>query len=179
MKLDLGGGVGARPEGFTRVDINGGEVIWDLAQAPYPWPDNSVEAIHCSHTLEHLWKKDAYVCLQESFRILQPGGVITIAVPDMDVGIDGHLTGDWSRQPHLDGRDLNLCLGGNFPADSPWRHKYLYCWESLAYMLEKTGFVGVVRHGHDDGPYQHLFGNPYNPDYRTSSLYVTAVKPRG
>jgi predicted SAM-dependent methyltransferase len=182
-KLDFGGGDGYRGlmrHGFLAVDVQRADIFHDMRQFPYPMADNSAALIHCSHTLEHLRKEDGRKCLQEFFRILKPGGILTLAVPDMDVFIDAHLSGDWSMHPPGLEKDLNRCAaGGQFPADDPRSHKYMYCWESLAYMLEKIGFIDIVRHGHNDGPHKHLFPDAYNPDFSSSSLYIDTVKPTG
>lgn len=183
MKLDLGGGWGSHAlRDFIEVDLviaMPGGVLWDLSQFPYPWADNTVELIHCSHTLEHLCKQDAINLLRECYRILVPGGILTLAVPDMDILIEGHLTGDWSGHPQalLDLIDLNYCGGDKHPVNEAWRHRYMWCWESLAYVLEKIGYVEVERHGHEDGKYVDLFAGGYNQDFSTITLYVDAVKP--
>jgi SAM-dependent methyltransferase len=179
MKLDLGGGAGYKmPPDFHIVDISGGNTTWDLRNVPLPFDDGSVELIHCSHTLEHITKAEAKNLLRDCYRMLVPGGIITLCVPDMDIFIDCHLSGDWSAHPDHLHRDLNYCAAGDeFPGDHPWRHKYMWCWESLAYVLEALGYVQIERHSHSDGRHAHLFPGAYNPDYATCSLYVDAVKP--
>jgi predicted SAM-dependent methyltransferase len=178
MRLDFGGGAGDRPAGFTTVDVVGGEIEWDLSRFPYPFEGDSIEIIHCSHTLEHLRKEDAKRLLREAYRILQPGGILTLAVPDMDFFIDRHLSEDWTGVPDHIEKDLNYCAaGGKFPADDPWRHKYMFCWESLAYLLQEAGFIEVERHGHGDSKYQHLWPGAYNPGWAICTLYVDARKP--
>ncbi len=55
LKLDLGCGQNPK-EGFEGVDIQGGKAkhTVDLFKFPWPFADNSVEEIHCSHFLEHV-----------------------------------------------------------------------------------------------------------------------------
>src|SRR6266566_7583623 len=115
-RLDLGGGAGYMTLGqhsFTTVDLENGDIIHDLRDTPLPFPDNSVEVIHCSATLEHLLKQEAINLIKDCYRILEPGGVLTLMVPDMDIFIEGHLTGDWSKHPEgtLLTSDLNYCAG--------------------------------------------------------------------
>jgi len=49
--------------------------------------NNSVSAVYSSHTLEHVsWgniKKNILITLQEWFRILRPGGLLLISVPNL------------------------------------------------------------------------------------------------
>lgn len=41
---------------------------------------NSVDAVYCTHTLEHSY--DGYRALQEIFRVLKPSGILFLIVPD-------------------------------------------------------------------------------------------------
>lgn len=55
LKLDLGCGQNPK-DGFEGVDILGGKAkhVCDLFKFPWPFKDNSVDEIHCSHFLEHI-----------------------------------------------------------------------------------------------------------------------------
>lgn len=48
-----------------------------------PWPDASVEALYSSHMVEHLDGREARAFLAEASRVLKPGGVIRLVVPDL------------------------------------------------------------------------------------------------
>ncbi len=56
------------------------DVLCDLNKFPYPWEDNSVDRIYMSHVLEHI--PDWWSAFNECARILKPGGVFEIRVPD-------------------------------------------------------------------------------------------------
>lgn len=58
-------------------------VVHDLSRG-LPYADNSVAAIYHSHLLEHLDQPTAELFLCEIKRVLQPGGVLRIAVPDFE-----------------------------------------------------------------------------------------------
>lgn len=51
---------------------------------PLAFEDNSVDRILLSHVLEHVHVQDGYRFLRETHRILKPGGVIRVIVPDLD-----------------------------------------------------------------------------------------------
>ena len=64
-----------------RLDIN-----HDLSSSsPLPVDDSSIDCIYTSHTLEHLTLSQVKHVLNESHRVLKPGGVIRIIVPDFSL----------------------------------------------------------------------------------------------
>lgn len=48
-----------------------------------PFENNSLSAIYASHLLEHLYFEDAKRVLGECYRVLEPGGVLRMVVPDL------------------------------------------------------------------------------------------------
>lgn len=100
LKLDLGCGEFPK-EGFEGVDLytEAAKHRVDLYQFPWPWADNSVDEIHCSHFIEHIpgevmWPRDsAYpergfnrfnyrvAFFEELFRIMKVGAKATIIAP--------------------------------------------------------------------------------------------------
>lgn len=74
VRLDLGCGANKQP-GFTGADsvgFPGVDVVTDLRQ-PWPWPDNSVSEVFCSHFLEHLTAAERVHFANELYRVLVPG----------------------------------------------------------------------------------------------------------
>lgn len=49
-----------------------------------PFKDDSFDVVYNSHLLEHFPKKEAILFLKECFRVLKSGGIIRIAVPDLE-----------------------------------------------------------------------------------------------
>jgi predicted SAM-dependent methyltransferase len=49
-----------------------------------PFPDNSFDLVYHSHVLEHFSKEDGKKLIKECFRVLKPGGVIRIAIPNLE-----------------------------------------------------------------------------------------------
>src|SRR4030042_4794091 len=82
MKLDLGCGKNKR-EGFIGVDVrafDGVDQVIDLS-APWPWEDNSVDEVNCSHMVEHLKAEERIHFVNELFRVMKQSAKCTIIVP--------------------------------------------------------------------------------------------------
>lgn len=88
-RLDLGCGY-VKPNGFIGIDNLSGEacqilnlenapdILFDLDTVDLPFPNNSCTEVRSSHFLEH--SKISHI-LDESHRVLQPGGIFLFAVP--------------------------------------------------------------------------------------------------
>ncbi len=50
-----------------------------------PFGDETVDVVYHSHVLEHLDRPVALAFLKEAFRVLKPGGIIRIVVPDIEM----------------------------------------------------------------------------------------------
>lgn len=86
LRLDIGCGPNPK-EGFKGVDIikfPGVEFVFDVKNH-WPWPDNSVEEVHSSHFIEHLWntpdRPERVHFVNELWRVLKPGAKATIIAP--------------------------------------------------------------------------------------------------
>ena len=56
---------------------------WDVNQG-LPFGSERVDACYASHVLEHLTRQQARALLLESFRVLRSGGILRLAVPDLE-----------------------------------------------------------------------------------------------
>jgi predicted SAM-dependent methyltransferase len=79
-KLNLGGGQDKK-EGFINIDIIPmmDSIIWDLEIYPWPFSNDSVNQIHCSHLIEHI--SDIIGFMNELYRICKEGAIIYIEAP--------------------------------------------------------------------------------------------------
>lgn len=70
---------------WNNIDFNGGsDVIAHDLRCGLPYPDASMDAVYSSHVLEHFSLQDGAAILSEMHRVLRPGGVIRIVVPDLE-----------------------------------------------------------------------------------------------
>ncbi len=83
--LNLGCGTNFHPQ-WTNIDFTstGKDVIAHNLLNGIPAEDESYDVIYHSHVLEHFPKDKAENFLQECFRVLKPGGLIRIAIPDLE-----------------------------------------------------------------------------------------------
>lgn len=97
MKLDLGCGKNKK-EGFIGVDcraFDGVDVVADLRK-PWPWENDSVDEVHCSHFVEHLTAPERIHFVNELHRVLKTGGKASIITPHWASSrAIGDLTHQW------------------------------------------------------------------------------------
>lgn len=166
-RLNLGAD-GYPLSGWESVGLGGQNPV-DFNVTPWPFEDGIAIAINASHVLEHLTKENGKRFLSECYRILAVGGVLTLAVPDMDKFVTARITGDFTPLNGYKWTDLNHLMGGdNTEKRDHWRHKYMYTFESLAYAMNEAGFEQVGK--------RPFSGWIDNPAYTAISLYMRGSK---
>lgn len=100
--VNLGCGNHYHPD-WINIDIApaGPEVIAHDLSKGIPLESNSCDAAYHSHVLEHIRRAEALQFTKECYRVLKPGGVLRIVVPDLEricrlyvEKLDGALAGD-------------------------------------------------------------------------------------
>lgn len=84
-KLDLGCGPNKKPD-HVGVDIHqfpGVDLVFDLGDRKkrWPWPDDSITEVNCTHFFEHLSQDSRVHFMNEVWRVLIPGGKLFLVVP--------------------------------------------------------------------------------------------------
>jgi predicted SAM-dependent methyltransferase len=84
-RLQLGCG-GRFHAGWTNLDLHPqhSSVRRHDVAAPLPFPSQHFDAVYHAHLLEHLPRDQAARFLCECFRVLRPGGVLRVVVPDLE-----------------------------------------------------------------------------------------------
>jgi SAM-dependent methyltransferase len=126
-------------------------VFWDLRYG-IPFTGDAAEAVFSSHLLEHLSDSEAARLLSDISRVLIPGGVLRVVVPEIPEGEhDAHE--QTARFLHT--------------------HRSRWTWPKLRSALERAGFDGVERASFQHGrcPDVSLLDN------RPESLFVEANLP--
>jgi predicted SAM-dependent methyltransferase len=91
------------------------EVIsYDLGRQ-FPFPDESFDAVYGSHVLEHFDPEIAKILFADCYRILKPGGIVRIVVPDLESiarlylsSLEGAVDGRPESESHYDWMMLEL-----------------------------------------------------------------------
>jgi predicted SAM-dependent methyltransferase len=120
-------------------------------------PAESVAVWYSSHTIEHLFRDEALRLLQEAHRLLKPGGICRVVVPDLGSIVDWYLANrhgkavsDWPsselfmrlallRPPSSQRRWGLRALYARF-TDFDY-HKWMYDAQGLLALFGEAGFV--------------------------------------
>jgi len=195
LKLHIGCGP-CLLAGWINLDVHPAplatNLLWGL-----PFAAGSVRLVFLSHLLEHLfYPNDVMPFLGEIFRVLEPGGVVRIVVPDIAQYIEAYQNDDAeffaARRQHWGAGDGQATRLENFLAyagagpDPAWlfqSHKFGYDFETLARALERAGFAEVARSAFNASAHLELRVDDNSEvagaqhGARHYSLFVEARKP--
>lgn len=108
--------------------------------------DNSADLIYCVGSFEYFDREEAPMVLKEWLRVLKPGGVLRLSVPDFEALV----------KVYQETGELKRMLGpifGRWPVkgtDKIVYHKTVYDFNSLKTLLEENNFVDVHRYRWQD-----------------------------
>ena len=143
-RLHLGCGSHRLP-GWINIDFvrtPAVDVWWNLGQ-PVPLPGGSCRYIFHEHVLEHFELSRALFLLRECHRLLQPGGVLRVAMPSLDDMLANCATGNWraARSTHMPEVETKAeYLNVNFRS---WGHRWIYDRDELHRRLGEAGFRDI------------------------------------
>lgn len=172
LRLHLGSG-GQPKQGWVNLDLAGDPVdlAWNLAHG-VPFADASVDAVFHEHLFEHIPLEAGLGLMDETFRVLRPGGILRVGVPDAGALIQSYVG---------DGEYLDLI----HPA-RPTRLlgvQELFYWHRHTTMYDEDTLALVFRAGGFSSPTVRAFGEseldvaPDTERRRAETLYMEAVKP--
>jgi len=113
-----------------------------------PLANESIDVFYCSHMIEHLDRIHASMVIKEAMRVLHPGGIIRLVVPDLQKLVvkyleskdaDQFIFDTYLCQPRartIRRRIRDLIVG-------PRNHQWMYDGESLCRLLIENGFKNV------------------------------------
>ncbi len=174
LRLHVGCGPNIKPE-WVNIDLkNTADLRLDIRE-PLPFRDGSCAMIYSEHFLEHIGYPDPVgAFLRECRRVLEPGGVFSVVVPDVDLVLRSYVNGGSEeyyaaqRRWHPQWFTTQMeHVNYNFRQDG--EHKFCYDFETLHRLLERSGFERIQRRSFD----------PVidSEDRVVGSMYVQCSKP--
>jgi predicted SAM-dependent methyltransferase len=172
LRLHFGCGT-LRREGWLNVDLVGlpVDLSWDIRR-PLPFKRDVVEAIFHEHVLEHVDAYRGYYFLKECHRILKPGGVMRIVLPDA-----GRYLASYFDPEH---KFLNSWRGQRFTPMLALQeefysfgHRAMYDYETLALFCRVIGFKVIESRQFGDS---RLIPCPDSEWRIADSFYTEVVK---
>jgi SAM-dependent methyltransferase len=145
-------------------------VLWDLRKG-IPFADGTFDGVYHCHVLEHIDREDAPAFMAECLRVLKPGGVLRVVVPDLEalarkyLAIVDREAGEGRAGAHAaavgamidqmvprvprerSGRGAlvrtieNLLVGDT--SKSGALHRWMYDRHSLSGLMADAGFTGI------------------------------------
>ena len=138
-----------------------------------PFKPSSVSEIYSEHFLEHLSENYALQFIEESYRVLIPGGLFSVGVPDGEVLLESYVN-DLKIDDYKI-LDLNKYLPIN-PSKMQvvnlmfrsFGHQYTYDYETMEKILISVGFQKINKR-----EFNPLRDSNHRKDW---TLYVDAFK---
>lgn len=132
--------------------------------------DNSATAILCEHVIEHVSFLQGLVFMREALRVLEPGGVLRLAFPDVSRFVEQEANGDyvlhWHALRYADGLGAGVGLdeegrkrAGTVRLLTDWGHQSAWTRETAAACLLVTGFARVQQCGYSVGKIMGVDGH--------------------
>jgi predicted SAM-dependent methyltransferase len=169
VRLHLGCGWTHKP-GWVNVDLfaTKADIVWDLTLG-VPLEEGSVDVAFHEHMLEHLSLQHGFAFTRECLRVLKPGGVLRIGVPDAGLCVDsyaGRADPAWARSQATGMLAIQALFYEN-------DHRAMYDAETLTLMCLAAGFAEAHRREWGAG-----WGQPSADtlERRDGTLYVEARK---
>jgi len=184
--LEIGAG-GTRRPGWLSTDIEPQEAqVFLDASEPFPLPDRSFRYVYSEQVIEHIPYSKGAVMLKESFRILEPGGKVRLATPNLEAFIrllqadktpemqkymqDKMRWHGWPSTPDPANYILNMQL-------REWGHQFVYTAKMMREALKTAGFHDIrqFQSGQSDDPALKGIEMRANSDVRDIDRYETMV----
>ena len=174
LRLHLGAGTHRLP-GWVNVDVLGmaPDLHWDLRRR-LPFPDGAAEAVFLEHVLEHFTLADGLDLLEECRRVLRPGGIVRVGVPDFGRYLVSYA-GDGEFVERLrPGRPTRLIAVGEVALGHG--HRSVWDGETLELALTEAGFTDVRCRLFGDSA---LAPAPDNPAREPETVYAEGTRTDG
>ncbi len=145
MKLYIGCG-GRRLDGYTGIDITQRKGVDIIAPAhEIPLPDGCANEVMAIHLVEHLFAWDVPIALTEWFRLLKPGGLMVLEMPDL-LKACRNIAEEIKSTKHPDQLGIWGIFGDDRLKDPLMIHRSGWWFERLKPVVETVGFERATEH---------------------------------
>ncbi len=158
--------------------------FWD-ARIRIPLPDGSVRYAYSSHTLEHFLPGQALKVVRDVLRVLEPGGVFRVVLPDLERVALAYVALQHSPACQFRDREITrvewadaaaeFCFAATTGHESRFGHHWMYDRRSIGKLLLEAGFSSVRDCEFRKGAVPDL-DQLDMAERRQDSLYVEAVR---
>ena len=161
MIIDIGSGPHPKHDANVRMDLHpwpGVTHVHDMLITPYPFESNTFDKAYMGDVIEHIYIFDIDRVMTEVCRILKPGAILDVTVPDFRWIFERIVFKDWAEKANV------LWLN---PTNDTWKNALSYMFggfhnineyklsgmghvnafdeKSLIELLNKNGFINCKR----------------------------------
>ena len=173
-------GCGVKPKPHT-INLNYEwypfiDLTWDITK-PLPLADESLKGVYSEHVLEHLPFQMIPWILKDWSRVLEPGGVLRILVPDAELYLKTYIqikNGNTVTFPYHDSCKTPMMHVNRVFRD--YDHLFAYDFETFERILKDAGFNKIQRKNHNEGLDKNLLLD--SDERECESLRIECVKPK-
>ncbi|MET4118624.1 SAM-dependent methyltransferase [Bradyrhizobium sp. JR1.5] len=177
----------------NELQFPSGIEIGDIVRG-LPIGDQTASGVYASHVLEHLSRSDVETALRNTYRMLRPGGIFRLIVPDLESRARLYLSkldsgtndaNDWFmtaahlglfKGPSTITEKVSRTFGGSL-------HLWMWDFPSMQEQLRRAGFVKIRRCNYGDSE-DAMFSRVedptrfVDPKHQTEELALEARRPQ-
>lgn len=151
----------------------------------FPMNPDSIKYIFAAHFIEHLNFEQGLKFVKNCYKVMKKGGIIRLSCPDLELWTKKYYKNDldFFKKYYDFTKDTNKLSelktkGEIFMSQlHGWEHKWGYDFESLKDILERVGFLNVVRKEVFDSSIPDIKRlEPSSESRLLETVYVEAVK---
>jgi predicted SAM-dependent methyltransferase len=179
QKIPILGRLITRKHVVFPANVKYGDIVAGL-----PVHDDTCDAVYCSHVLEHLALQEVECALRNTFRILKPGGIFRLVLPDFEFAVKQYLNDDspsavfaFLKYTGLGrvkrSRGVRAVIENSLGNAS---HLWMWDYKGLADQLKQVGFSDIRRATYKDSKFPQ-FCEVEQKGRWNSALGIEANKP--